>query len=101
MVGKEEKYLHVQRKLISDLATVQMTSNGHVPDKLSIVHEVRQILHLVGGGGQLLLSVGKLVLLNGSYDWLRQRLSVLFLNYSLGGEEVKSSKGSTTVVGLQ
>ncbi len=62
-----------------------MTSNGHVPDELSIVHEVRQILHLVGGGGQLLLSVGKLVLLNGGYDWLRQQLSVLFLNHGLGG----------------
>ncbi len=68
----------------SDLATVQMTSNGHVPE-LSIVHEVRQILHLVGGGGQLLLSVGKLVFLYGGYDWLRQRLSVLFLNRLGGG----------------
>ena len=73
----------------SDLATVQMTSNGHVPDELSIVHEVRQILHLVGGGGQLLLSVGKLVLLYGGYDWFCQRLSVLFLNHGLGGGCVK------------
>ncbi len=65
----DSRKVPIQRKFISDLATVDDQQWPHSWwAQHSIVHEVRQILHLVGGGGQLLLSVGKLVLLNGSYD---------------------------------
>ena len=44
---------------------VQMADQGHISDQVSVVHEVREELCLVGGGGQLLLNMLKLVLLHG------------------------------------
>ena len=68
------------------LATVQLSRDCHISDELSIIHEVGQVLHLVGGSRELLLNMREFMLLNGSDDRFCQRLSVLLLNNGLGEE---------------
>ncbi len=54
-----------------------------MPDKIGVVHEVGEELNGVGGGGQVLLHVLKLVLLDGLDDGLGERLRVLLVHNRL------------------
>jgi hypothetical protein len=53
------------------------------PDEIGVVHEVGEELYGVGGGGQVLLHVLKLVLLDGFDDGLGERLRVLLVHNRL------------------
>jgi hypothetical protein len=54
-----------------------------LPDEVGIVHEVGEELNGVGGGGQVLLHVLELVLLDGLDDGLGERLRVLLVHNRL------------------
>ncbi len=67
-----------------------MLKSGHrrnevadLPDKVGVVHEVGEELNGVGGGGQVLLHVLELVLLDGLDDGLGERLRVLLVHNRL------------------
>ncbi len=53
------------------------------PYEIGVVHEVGEELNGVGGGGQVLLHVLKLVLLDGLNDGLGERLRVLLVHNRL------------------
>ena len=72
---------------------MQLSRDCHISDELSIIHEVGEVLHLVGGSRKLLFHMGEFVLLNGSDDRFCQWLSVLLLYNGLGEEGGREAGG--------